>query len=310
MELSHLRYFFHVASARSFVKGARSACVTPPALSKAIRTLEDELGVALLERTTRQVRLTRAGELVLERCTHILEEVESLRRETAAAAGEIKGDLRVGAMEVFSIQLLPAAVTRLVARYPGVVPLLHEMGPEDMMQSLERGLLDVGFSIGGHPTAGVQRQVLGTSDAVVVCGRGHPLHDHRGRAPTLEALARHAWVVPRFMGQAPLPAMDQYPDHAWPLRLGATIELLQAGIQLVAGGAYLGCFPEISIRRELAEGRLRSVSRAGAIPPFELALFTRRKTVPSPSIEALVELMRNELGRPSTPRRARPQRRE
>ena len=168
------------------------------------------------------------------------------------------------------------------------------------MQRLERGLLDVGFSIGGHPTAGVQREVLGHSEAVVVCGPGHPLYASRGRAPSLEVLARSAWVVPRFMDQAPAPALDQFPDQQWPRRVGATIELLQAGIQLVCGGAYLGCFPEISVRRELADGRLRSVRRGAPIPPFELALFTRRKTVPSPSIEALVVLMREELEQQAT----------
>jgi DNA-binding transcriptional LysR family regulator len=297
MELSHLRYFFHVATARSFVQGARAACVTPPALSKAIRTLEEELGIALLERTTRHVRLTRAGELALDRCRHILEEVESMRRETAAAAGEVKGDLRIGAMEVFSIELLPAAITCLVRRHPGVVPLVHEMGPEDMMQALERGLLDVGFSIGGQPTAGVHRDVLGLSPAVVVCGRGHPLHGARSKPPRLDELANHPWVVPRFLGKASFPALDQFPDDRWPRRVGATIELLQAGIQLASGGAYLGCFPEISIRRELASGRLRRVRRATGIPPFELALFTRRKTVPSPSIEALVRMMRDVLSK-------------
>ena len=86
MELAHLRYFVHVATARSFVRGAAAAFVTAPALSKAVRALEAELGVQLLERTTRQVRLTSAGEVVLERCQRVLEDVESLRRDASSAA--------------------------------------------------------------------------------------------------------------------------------------------------------------------------------------------------------------------------------
>jgi DNA-binding transcriptional LysR family regulator len=303
VELSHLRYFFHVATARSFVRGARAAFVTPPALSKAIRGLEDELGVALLERSTRHVRLTRAGELVLDRCRQILEQAESLRRDAATASREVKGELRIAAMEVFSIDLLPVALTRLVRAHPGVVPLVYEMGPEDMLRSLDHGLLDVGFSIGGQPTAAVARDVLGRSPACIVSGPDHPLHRSKRVSPS--ELARQSWVVPRFFGRPPFPALDQFPDEKYPRTLGATIELMQAGIRLASGGSYLGCFPEISIRRELREGTLLPFRGAPRVPPFELAVFTRRNTTPSPAVEALVRRMRDVLAERPQPAVAR-----
>lgn len=295
MELSHLRYFFHVATERSFVRGARASFVTPPALSKAVRALEDELGTRLLERTTRTVRLTRAGEAVLERCRRVLAEAESLKRDALSASGEIRGELRVGAMEVFSIELLPTAVTRLVRAHPGVVPLVYELGPDDLVQALDRGQLDVGFTTGGAGTDGVQRDVLGRSPACVVAGRSHPLYRRRdGRASQLRA---HAWVVPRLFTRPAGPMLDQFPDGEHPRQVGATIELLQAGIALACGGEYLGCFPEISIRRELADGRLRRLQRAPAVPPFELSVFTPRRTAPSPAVEALERQMRDVLAR-------------
>ncbi len=302
MELSHLRYFFHVATARSFVRGARAAFVTPPALSKAVRGLEKELGVALLERSTRHVRLTRAGEVVLERCRRILEEAESLRRDAATASREIKGELRIAAMEVFSIDLLPIALTHLVKAHPGVVPLVYEMGPEDLRLALSRGLLDVGFSVGGQSTADVSRDVLGLSVACIVSGPDHPLHRHKRVTPA--TLATQSWVVPRFFGRPPFPSLDQFPDEKYPRAIGATIELLQAGIKLAGGGAYLGCFPEISIRRELNDGSLLRIKRAPRVPPFELAVFTRRNTTPSPAVEALITLMRKVLA--ERPKSVRP----
>jgi DNA-binding transcriptional LysR family regulator len=301
VELTHLRYFFHVATARSFARGASAAAVTPPAISKAVRALEDELGVQLLERTTRQVRLTRAGELVLEHCQRVLEEVESLRRDAATAAGAIEGELRIGAMEVFSIEVLPVAVARLVAAHPRVIPMIHEMVPSDMIQALERGLLDVGFGVGDESARGVVRDVLGSSPACVVCGPGHPRFVRGSlRASDLAALP---WVVPRFLGRPPFPALDQFPDDRQPRVIGATIELLQAGVTLACSGRYLGCFPEISIRRELAEGRLRVLRGAPAIAPFDLAVFTRRRTTPSPSVEALIGMMREVLAERPTRRR-------
>ncbi len=300
MELSHLRYFFHVATARSFVRGARAAFVTPPALSKAVRGLEQELGVALLERSTRHVRLTRAGEVVLERCRHILEEAESLRRDAATASGEIKGERRIAAMEVFSIELLPAALTRLVRAHSGLVPLVYEMVPDDMLSALSRGLLDVGFSIGAQPTDSVAREVLGRSAACVVSAPEHALQKE-GRV-TPATIARQKWVMPRFFGKPPFPSLDQFPDQKYPRSPGATIELLQAGIQLACGGAYLGCFPEISIRRELGNGTLVPLKGAPRVPPFELAVFTRRNTAPSPAVEALVAQMREVLAERPSPK--------
>src|SRR5687767_12991529 len=106
MELADLRYFVAVATAQSFVGGARRVHVTPPAVSKAVRKLEDELGVSLFVRTTRRVELTGAGAALLERARPLLAGVEALRDLEAPAAAP-RGELRIGAMEVFSIYLLP-----------------------------------------------------------------------------------------------------------------------------------------------------------------------------------------------------------
>src|SRR6266704_2614875 len=101
MELTHLRYFGHVAEALSFGRGARLAHVTPPAISKAIKNLEDEIGAPLFERTTRKVALTDAGRVLLARCRRVLAEVEGIRRDLDEARSTIGGELRIGANEVF-----------------------------------------------------------------------------------------------------------------------------------------------------------------------------------------------------------------
>lgn len=290
MELSHLRYFFHVANERSFVKGARAVHVTPPAISKVVRGLEDELGVRLLERSTRHVRLTRAGEVVLERARKILEEAESLKRDAATASGEIKGELRIAAMEVFSISLLPAALTRLVKLHPGVVPLVYEFVPADMAHALERGLLDVAFTVGSFESPGITREVLGASRACVVSAK-------KRKRVSVKQLSGERWVVPSFFGKPQAASIDQFPDDAHRRHIGATIELLQAGIGLVGGGQFLGCFPEISIRRELKNRALHLVPGAPRVAPFELTVLTRKSVVPSPAAAILIELMRSELRR-------------
>jgi DNA-binding transcriptional LysR family regulator len=293
MELSHLRYFYFVAEAESFTRGARAAHVTPPALSKAIRILEDELGTNLFERTTRSVRLTTAGRAVLGHCRAIFAEVEALKRRASSEATAIGGELRIGAMEVFSIALLPTALGALVKAHPQVEPQVYEMSPDDMARALDRGSLDVAFTIGGSASSEIDRQVLGTSRACVVCGPTHPLA-RRPRVSRRE-LEAHTWIVPRFFGRPLLPAVDQYPDAAAPRRVGATIELLQTGITLTAEGPFLACFPEISIRRELESGRLRELVGGPRVPAFELAVLSPKNAAESPTIDALVAEMRRVL---------------
>src|SRR5688572_1567273 len=110
MELTDLRYFVHVATLKSFGAGAKRAHISPSAITKAVQRLESELGVSVFERTTRRVALTTAGERLLEHGREIISRVDAIPRELGESRGEVGGDLRVAAMEVFSINLLPAAL--------------------------------------------------------------------------------------------------------------------------------------------------------------------------------------------------------
>jgi DNA-binding transcriptional LysR family regulator len=203
MELTDLRYFWHAASAGSFLLAAGAVHVTPPAISKAIKRLERELDVELFVRSTRRVILTPEGETLRLYAERILVEVDALRAAVAGKPGAVQGELRIAAMEVFSTQLLPEALAQLVSRHPGVRPLTYEMIPERMEELLVQGRIDVGLTIGGGTRPEIQYQQLGHSEGVLVCGRGHPLY--RRRKVTAAALATFPSVVPRFLGAEHLP---------------------------------------------------------------------------------------------------------
>ncbi|MGE0550713.1 MAG: LysR family transcriptional regulator [Kofleriaceae bacterium] len=296
-EIAAIRYFVHVATAGSFVRGAERAHVSPPAVSKAIRKLEDELGVRLFARTTRQVQLTPAGQVALERCRRVLAELDDLDADLVTAAGRPTGTLRVAAMEVFSIDVLPIAVAQLVAAHPAVTPLCYEMIPQRMTQRLLDGELDVGFTIGSLPREGIELHELGTSPGVLVCGKTHPLRA-RGRVSSND-LQRYPSVVPRFFGAEHLPSLDQFPEARYPRRVGATIELLQMGVELVVEGGYLGYFPEISVRRNLASKRLHALNGLAGRPPFHLHALSRAAVPLKPAAADLIKRVSSEIRRQS-----------
>src|SRR6516225_994064 len=100
MELRQLAYFDAVARHGSFTKAARRLHVAQPAVSAQIRRLEAELGTTLLERTTRRVALTHAGELFLARARQALSQLDGARADLAELSAVLRGQVRIGATQV------------------------------------------------------------------------------------------------------------------------------------------------------------------------------------------------------------------
>jgi len=286
MELSDLRYFLNVATTRSFSKGAVLSHVSPPAISKTIQKLEAELGTMLFTRTTRRVIVTEAGERLRKGCVKIFDELDRVRQDLDEAHTTLRGELRIGAMEVFSIRLLPLALSRLLRAHPQIFSECHELVPQDMERLVVDGRLDVGFTIGAGRLKGVRYQSIGRSPGVLVCGRRHPLY-RRGRIRTAE-LQQYPFVAPRFLGMEALPVLDQFPDkHV--RKIGATIELLQMGVQLVMEGDYLGFFPEVCVREHLDRKQLRTLTGAHFGVSFDLQALTRADAVPKRAVGLLIK---------------------
>jgi DNA-binding transcriptional LysR family regulator len=297
MELTDLRHFAHVAATGSFSRGAKLSHVTTPAVSKSVKKLEDELGARLFERTTRRVALTAAGRALLQRCDTIFAELESLRAELDGREGRVEGELRIGAMEVLSIELLPRALASLLRAHPALRPLTHEMVPARMHAALREGRIELGLTIGAGASDGIEAHELGQSEGALVCGRAHPLYGKR--RVTASTLLQHPSVVPRFLGLEHLPSLDQFPDDEWPRSVGATIELLQMGVRLCEEGVLLGYFPAISVRPQLRDGRLWSLRGLPARAPFVLRALTRAGAPLRAPTRALLDALAAEVKRAS-----------
>ena len=219
-----------------------------------------------------------------------MRDVQDTQRAIDHLGDTLHGPLHVGAMEVFSSELVPRALAVLVRDSPAVVPHLYEMLPPDMAAHLSTGRLDIAFTIGGRETATVACTSLGTSRGVLVCGRTHPLYA-RGRV-TKRDLTDHPSVVPRFFAHPELPPLDQFDDARYPRRIGATIELLQSAVALALTGRFLLYVPEISVRRHLTAGDLKPLRGLRALPAFPLQLLHRRAPTQSPAAARLTQIVR------------------
>ena len=126
-----------------FSRAAEQLHVAQPAVSAQVRRLERELGTALLERTTRRVRLTPAGELVLTRARSALAQVEGARADLAELATVTRGQLRVGATQLLASVDLPRVLAGFHRRYPGVTMALRTGLIADLLADLDAGRIDV-----------------------------------------------------------------------------------------------------------------------------------------------------------------------
>jgi DNA-binding transcriptional LysR family regulator len=147
LELRHLRYFVAVAEELNFSRAAERLHMAQPPLSAAIRQLEQELGVELLLRTTREVRLTDAGRVFLDGAHRTLAEVERTRVETSrAAAGEI-GELRVAFSWSGRFETLPVIGRAFRRSHPDVTLLTEQMWNARMLPALRSGEIDVALAL-------------------------------------------------------------------------------------------------------------------------------------------------------------------
>lgn len=179
IELRHLRYFLAVAETLHFSRAAKRLGIAQPPLSQQIKRLEQLLGHALFERTTRGVKLTLAGQLLAKRAQSTMEKVdEDLAQVRRLGRGE-EGTLTVGFSGSVMFTELPAAIQSYRRRYPKVELRLRELVTTAQIAALLNGTLDLAYLRDGDPTEGIRITTLLKEKYVAVLPEAHPLAQRR-----------------------------------------------------------------------------------------------------------------------------------
>jgi DNA-binding transcriptional LysR family regulator len=177
MEMSQLRYLVALAEERHFTRAAAREHIAQPALSQQIRRLEDEVGLPLVERTTRRVAMTGAGELLVARARRILAELEAAQTELRALRGVQSGHVTVGALHTMGPVDVSLVLATFHERYPAVELTVREQSSEELAEMLRVDELDLAFlsvteRIESH---GLGLELLVSEELVVVLPPDHPL---------------------------------------------------------------------------------------------------------------------------------------
>lgn len=193
MELRHLRYFQAVAEELRFARAAEKLHIEQSPLSRAIKELEEELGVMLFARTTRSTRLTHAGTLFLEHVHRVFAAVEQARDSVKAAANGFHGQLRVALSDGITPSRLSALLVLCRQEEPEVEIRFFEVPLSQQIKGLHDDLYDVGFAQANEVGDGIVAMPAWSDALMVALPARHPLLAHK-RIP-LDELLRYPLVL-------------------------------------------------------------------------------------------------------------------
>ena len=295
MDVHALRTFVEVARQQGFTRASETLHVTQPAISKAVKALEEELGTPLLHRERRRVRLTEAGRVVLERAQGILDALRGIEEEVVEVAALRRGRLRLGMPPIVGVTFFPPVLAEFHQAYPGVLLELREEGSHHIESLVMDRELDVGAVV--LPT---DEKAFGTLPFVrdelrAVLHADHPL----ARRPqvALRDLAGTPFVLYR----------PEFALHGHILeacrRAGFRPTVVSESshwdfiVAMVAANIGLALLPS-TICRQLDPRQVRSVPMTAPLIPWNVALIWRKDRQLPPATRAWLELAQRRLVEP------------
>ncbi|MFE0752896.1 LysR family transcriptional regulator [Inquilinus sp. NPDC058860] len=290
MDLRQLRYFVAVARERNFTRAAETLHIAQPPLSRQIRQLEDELGVTLIERGSRPVRLTEGGRLLYEQAVRALDHMEEIQA--------IMRRLREAEIPRFSIGFvastlygkLPEVIRRYRAARPRVELTLLELTTLEQIAALKEGRIDVGFGRIPFDDPLIERVLLRNEKIIVALPETHPLQHHAGPLHLDDLAGQPLIIYPK----APRPSYaDQvlalFRDCGLKPMVVHEVRELQTALGLVAAETGI-CLVSAGVGRLQREGVIyRPLDEAQALTPI---IMSHRKDDRSSEIALMLKIIR------------------
>jgi DNA-binding transcriptional LysR family regulator len=287
MEIKHLRSFRAVAQSLSFIKAAGKLHISQPALSAQIQTLEADVGVMLLERTRRSVRLTRPGEAFLRDAEAILDMADAARLNAQRAAAGEAGHLKIGFVASAALQIVPGISLAFRRNYPHVSLDLLNIRTTEQITRLEERSLDAGFlrlpvSSKSLTTVPVHRERF-----VLVVPKGHQLANSRPfRLKELEhepfvAYARK--FAPGFHDRW----VQMFTAAGFSPEIVQEVGEMETMLAMVAAGVGVAVAPQGLVRRQVRGLVVRSLPAKSPLSEIGLAIRSDREDA---LIQRLVQL--------------------
>ena len=255
---AHLLAFLAVAKAGSFTRAAAVMGISQSALSHTIRRLETDMGVRLLNRTTRSVAPTEAGERLVQTVAPRLEAIEAALAEAGESGGKTIGTVRISAIEYAANTVLAPRLARLLSNYPD---LKFEITVSYGLTDIAAERFDIGIWWGDQVTKGLRAVRIAPDRRMAIVGAPFYLATRPAPGRPQDLLAHNCITLRTADGGTP---------HAWALKRGSRSVQVQVEGQAIFNGAYqclnaalagdgLAFLPEDMALPHIASGQLSFV---------------------------------------------------
>jgi DNA-binding transcriptional LysR family regulator len=290
MEINQLRYFVAVAELLSFTKAAARCHVSQPSLSQQIQKLELDLGVQLLDRLGRRIKLTDAGEAFYDRATAALDAINDAKTCVQTSLDWQKGAITVGAIHTIAPYLLPDVVRRLTKRFPLAQVTVEEQLTEELVANCLAGELDVGIVALPIAEQRVRAESLFTEKLVAAVPTDSSLA--RNSRLTLDDVTSEPFVLLDDMHCLGRQTLQLCADRNCAPAVSCRTAQLLTVQELVALGQGVSLVPEMAANRNRDK---RVVYRSLDGPPVEreIGMIWRPRYRPRRLVEAVLELLRD-----------------
>ena len=280
MNLRDLKYLVALADHRHFGRAASACFVSQPTLSTQIRKLEEELGVALVERAPRRVMLTPAGRDAAERARRIVADVEEMREAARRSRNPEAGTVRLGIFPTLGPYLLPHVVPRVRERFPDLELLLVEEKTETILRQLREGRLDAGVLALPLHDDQLHLEFLFEEPFVLAVPHGHALGT--GQSLTMTDLADQSLLLLEDGHCLRDQALDVCQLAGASEKSGFRATSLETLRQMVAANVGITLLPVLAVKPPVAPSREVTLMpfRAPA-PSRRIALVWRRSSAMS-----------------------------
>src|SRR5262245_27103080 len=290
MDLAQLEIFICIADERSFSRAAEKMLRTQPALSIAIKRLEEELGETLFDRTSKSGALTEAGKILQTYAQQMINLREESKDAISELRGMYRGRLTIGANESTSLYLLPELLMEYRRKHPRIkIEVFRNVSEKIPSEVLERNL-DFGFLSYDPMHPQLQSIEVHRDELTLVVPPKHSLA--KRKQVTVKDLGEEQFVAHNVKTPARTRIFELFAEHHTQLNICielATLETIKEFVILNAGIAIL---PRLAVQEELKSGKLIEVMVKGMKIEKTLRLVHRRETSLSHAARSFLEIVK------------------
>ncbi len=265
--------------------------MTQPAVSQYIRTFEDNIGVRLLERTNKYVRLNKAGEIVYHHAKEIVGLYTKMQNLVDDLANKASGPLSIGASYTFGEYVLPRIIANLVKNYPDIQPTVTIGNTNDIAGLVSMHQIDVGIVEGHFKEKQLSVEEFAEDSMVVVASSNHALAQKKDNV-NLRNLEQETWIV-REKGSGTREATEKM-FH----RIGISpVKLMNFGStqpikEVVEAGLGITLLSQWAVQKELRNGDLKILD-IKALPFTRQFSILTKTPFQTKALEVFIDLLRN-----------------